>query len=80
MTAAGALVSQSRATGMAMRGMVTWRGGLRGGGGDPGSGEEFGVGGALVGGEEHVGVDRVEDCGDGGGVGGGEFAGEIVEG
>ncbi len=30
---------------------------------DPDGGEEFGVGGALVGGEEHVGVDDVEDCG-----------------
>ena len=29
---------------------------------DEGGGEEFGVGGALVGGEEHVGVHRVEDC------------------
>ena len=31
--------------------------------GDPGGGEEFGVGGALVGGEEGVGVDDVEGRG-----------------
>ncbi len=48
--------------------------------GDPGGGEEFGVGGALVCGEEHVGVHRVEDGGDQGGGGGGEGAGEAVQG
>ena len=49
---------------MAMRGMVT-RSAQDGveEEGDQGGGEEFGVGGALVGGEEHVGVDRVEDGG-----------------
>ena len=62
MTAAGALVSQRRATGTAMRGMVT----LVAEDGeeeerDPDGGEELGVGGALVGGEEHVRVDDVED-------------------
>jgi len=31
---------------------------------DPGGGEEFGVGGALVGGEEYVRVHRVERRGD----------------
>src|SRR6266851_2476391 len=48
--------------------------------GDPGGGEEFGVGGALVGGEEHVGIDDVEGCGEEGGVWAGEAAGEVVEG
>ena len=81
MTAAGALVSQSRATGRAMRGMVTLfaEDGVEEQG-DPGGGEEFGVGGALVGGEEHVGVGEVEDGGEEGGVGRGEGAGEAVEG
>ena len=37
--------------------------------GDPCGGEEFGVSGALVRGEEHVGVDDVEGRGDEGGVG-----------
>ena len=48
--------------------------------GDPGGGEEFGVGGALVGGEEEVGVDGVEDGSEECGVGCGEVAGEAVEG
>ena len=42
---------------------------------DPCGGEEFGVGGALVCGEEHVGVDGVEDGGEESGGGGGEVAG-----
>ena len=46
--------------------------------GDPGGGEEFGVGGALVGGEEHVGVDGVDDGGEERGGGGGEVSGEVV--
>ncbi len=45
---------------------------------DPGGGEEFGVSGALVGGEEHVGVHRVERCSDESRGGGGEIAGQIV--
>ena len=48
--------------------------------GDPGGGEEFGVGGALVGGEEGVGVDYVESCGYQGGVLRCEGFGEVVEG
>ena len=48
--------------------------------GDPGGGEEFGVGGALVCGEEHVGVHHVERCGDEGGSGSGEVAGQAVQG
>ncbi len=46
---------------------------------DERGGEELGVGGALVGGEEHVGVHRIEDRGDGGGCCWGEFACEEVE-
>ena len=42
---------------------------------EPGGGEEFGVGGALVGGEEHVGVGEVEGGGEEGGVGRGEVRG-----
>ena len=43
--------------------------------GDPGSGEEFGIGGALVCGEEHVGVHHVEGGGEQGSGGSGEVAG-----
>ena len=66
---------------MAMRGMVTLvaEDGVEEEG-DPDGGEEFGVGGALVGGEEGVGVDDVEDGGEEGGGWGGEGAGEVVEG
>ena len=66
---------------MAMRGMVTRfaEDGVEEEG-DPGGGEEFGVGGALVRGEERVGVDDVEGGCDECGVVGGEGAGEVVEG
>ena len=47
--------------------------------GNPGGGEEFGVGGALVRGEEHVGVDDVEGRGEQGCGGRGEGPGEMVE-
>src|SRR5260370_68799 len=46
---------------------------------DPGGGEEFGVGGALVGGEEHVGIDYVEGCCEERGVWRGYAAGEGVD-
>jgi len=47
---------------------------------DEGGSEELGVGSALVCGEEHVGVHRVEDCGDECGGGWGEVSCEFVEG
>ena len=47
---------------------------------DEGGGEEFGVGGALVCGEEHVGVHRVEDGGEESSGGRGEVACEVVQG
>ncbi len=58
---------------MAMRGMVTCfaQDGVEEER-DPGGGEEFGVGGALVGGEEGVGICDVEDGGESGGGWGGE--------
>ena len=46
---------------------------------NPGGGEEFGVGGALVGGEEHVGVHHVESGGEQGGSGCGEVVREAVQ-
>ena len=48
--------------------------------GDDRGGEEFGVGGALERGEEHVGVDDVEGCREERCGGRGEVAGEAVEG
>ena len=48
--------------------------------GDEGGGEEFGVGGALVCGEEGVGVDEVEDGGEERRGWRGEAAGESMEG
>ena len=47
---------------------------------NPGGGEEFGVGGALVGGEEHVGVQGVEGRGEQGGGGRSVVAREAVQG
>ena len=47
--------------------------------GDPDGGDEFGVGGALVGGEEGIGVDYVEGGGEECGGLGGEGASEAVE-